>query len=266
MKHTIAISADGSSTLKLTEFDECYHSNNGAYNETMHIYIKNGVEALYNKMVNYTASKNAHITVYDIGLGTALNCILTLLWQQSLTNPPHIRYIGIEKYPISCSEAAKLNYPKYIAEQIANTKEINLKSCIKDIDALFRDIHSSAWEEDVEIAPNFTLHKSCADIVTYELKQRDINLNLIGTNITNCKENSYCKSIIFYDTFSPATQPQLWSKEIFKKFYDFIKKESTLLTYCSKGTVKQALRESGFIVKRLEGPLGKRHIVQATKP
>ena len=76
---------------------------------------------------------------------------------------------------------------------------------------------------------------------------------------------NYCKSIIFYDTFSPATQPNLWSKEIFKRLYDSIESKSILVTYCSKDSVKQALREVGFIVKRLSDPAGKRDIVEARK-
>jgi tRNA U34 5-methylaminomethyl-2-thiouridine-forming methyltransferase MnmC len=40
----------------------------------------------------------------------------------------------------------------------------------------------------------------------------------------------------------------------------------TLVTYSSKGEVKRALRQAGFTVKRLPGPAGKRHMLQAVKP
>lgn len=288
MEHTIATSADGSSTLKLNEFDECYHSSNGAYNEAMHIYIRNGVEAVYNELIcgkfvcnNSWGSfnKEMQITVYDVGLGTALNCILTLLWQQSLVNPPHIRYIGIEKYPIDCEEAAKLNYPNYIAncissneinEEYTTQKDVGEVTATKseEIKVLFNKIHSAPWEEDIEIAANFILHKSCADIVTYEPKESTNTTTFEpneSANICNISNSIYCKSVIFYDTFSPATQPHLWDKEIFKRLYNSIESKSILVTYCSKGTVKEALREAGFTVKRLSGPAGKRHIVQASK-
>jgi tRNA U34 5-methylaminomethyl-2-thiouridine-forming methyltransferase MnmC len=67
-----------------------------------------------------------------------------------------------------------------------------------------------------------------------------------------------------YDTFSPATQPQLWDVEIFRKIARNAAAGSILTTYCSKGTVKQALREAGFQLQRLSGPTGKRHILRAT--
>jgi Protein of unknown function (DUF752). len=38
-----------------------------------------------------------------------------------------------------------------------------------------------------------------------------------------------------------------------------------LVTYCSKGIVKQAIRNAGFALERLSGPKGKRHIIRAYK-
>jgi tRNA U34 5-methylaminomethyl-2-thiouridine-forming methyltransferase MnmC len=39
-----------------------------------------------------------------------------------------------------------------------------------------------------------------------------------------------------------------------------------LVTYSAKGTVKQALRSTGFEVERIEGAAGKRHMLRAIKP
>ena len=46
---------------------------------------------------------------------------------------------------------------------------------------------------------------------------------------------------------------------------DTLSLNDALPIYSSKGTVKQALREAGFNVKRLPGPPMKRHILRATK-
>ena len=69
-------------------------------------------------------------------------------------------------------------------------------------------------------------------------------------------------SAIFYDTFSPATQPELWDEKIFRAIACGCASGSILTTYCSKGTVKQALRNAGFNLERLDGPPGKRHILR----
>ena len=44
-----------------------------------------------------------------------------------------------------------------------------------------------------------------------------------------------------------------------------MKPDSVLVTYSAKGTVKRAMRAVGFIVKRLEGPPNKRHMLRAIK-
>ena len=74
-----------------------------------------------------------------------------------------------------------------------------------------------------------------------------------------------CFDIVYFDAFAPEDQPEMWESDRFKMLYRLLNSNGILVTYCSKGVVKQALREAGFNVKRLPGPQGKRHIVRATK-
>ena len=43
MKREIKLTSDGSRTIYLPELDETYHSNHGAFNEAMHIFIEQGI-------------------------------------------------------------------------------------------------------------------------------------------------------------------------------------------------------------------------------
>ena len=270
MQHTITTSADGSSTLQLTEFGESYHSTNGAYTEAMHIYIKAGVEHLFQKLCNthqrtgqIVQNTPDNINIFDVGFGTALNCILLYAWQQQLRQRglpfPKIHYFGIEKYPIQPTEAQQLNYPSIIAEQL------NLPP--DKLAEIFHLMHKCQWEKDAVIPPlsegncqpdkechssEFILHKSCADIAALEEKYYREACGIKGP------------AVVFYDTFSPATQPYLWDEEIFCNIAAGCPAGSVLVTYCSKGTVKQALRNAGFTLERLAGPPGKRHIIRGT--
>lgn len=256
MKHSIIFSADGSHTLKLDDFDECYHSSKGAYSEARHIYIECGVEFLWRKIRETSDDHSVQdtIEIYDIGLGTALNAIATIVWQEemlSTQNPvPHIRYNGIEKFPISFEEAMKLNFAEHITEWLQSVGSENVITAER-LQPIFEMIHRCNWEEDVEITPHFTLNKHQGDITTEN-----------GKYFSSKQENA--PAVIMYDTFSPATQPQLWDIEIFRKIAQNATPGSILTTYCSKGTVKQALREAGFSLERLSGPPGKRHILRAT--
>ncbi len=237
MSNTIIISKDGSSTLKPEGIDETYHSIEGAYTEAEHIYIKTGIEHLCNK------TNNTEINIFDVGLGTGLNAILTYLWQNNNATSPIINYYGIEKYPLEYCKVKELNYPEYIcSNHVYNT--------IDSINEFIQKLHSSAWGEKVKITDKFNLHKINGDILNYQF---DVLLE------------STPPTVVFYDTFSPNSQPQLWSKNIFDRLAQALQnKESILVTYCSKGIVKQALRDAGFTIERLPGPPMKRHILRAS--
>lgn len=296
MQHTPTSTADGSSTLQLTQFGETYHSRNGAYTEAMHIYIKNGLEHLFASS-NISAAGNTAdslespvcLNIFDVGLGTALNCILTWAWQQQLRQAglpyPRITYYGIEKYPIHTSEIEQFNYPTIIAQHTDFPPD--------KLSEIFRLMHSCPWEEDVAIPDlttpketfacrgnnvasecptpetfacrgnnvaegSFILHKSCTDIADLgEEYYREAGRHSWGGK-------AGIPSVVYYDTFSPATQPNLWDEAIFRTIAAGCTPGSLLVTYCSKGTVKQALRSAGFSLERLPGPPGKRHILRGT--
>ena len=271
MQHNATTTADGSSTLQLTQFGETYHSRNGAYTEATHIYIRNGLEHLFAQTGSSAGNHPCRINVFDVGFGTGLNCILSYVWQQQLLQMglpyPRIAYHGIEKYPIPLAEIEQLNYHSIIAEHTGFLPD-------KIADILHR-MHSCPWETDTIIAPlqtdcqtsgepDFILHKTYRDIATVEAGYYRETKHYFGERDAICTGAADIPAVIFYDTFSPATQPELWDEAIFRAIAAGCAPGSTLVTYCSKGTVKQTLRSAGFTLERLAGPPGKRHILRGT--
>lgn len=61
---TLVFSKDGSHTLLKTSLNETYHSRNGALQESIHVYIKNGL------LVFKELEK---VVVLEVGFGTGLN-------------------------------------------------------------------------------------------------------------------------------------------------------------------------------------------------
>jgi 4-hydroxy-3-methylbut-2-enyl diphosphate reductase IspH len=43
---------DGSTTIQIKEWDECYHSKHGAIQEAQHVFIKNGLSLFQNKQIS----------------------------------------------------------------------------------------------------------------------------------------------------------------------------------------------------------------------
>ena len=133
MEREIIRTKDGSTTIHIKYWDECYHSKHGAIQEAQHVFIKNGL-ALY---------QNQSVSILEIGFGTGLNAFITYLESKKLDL--EINYVGVEAYPVSISELSAMNY----------VSELNAD----DKNAIFNLFHESNWEEKVVIDPFFTITK-----------------------------------------------------------------------------------------------------------
>lgn len=112
---------------------------------------------------------------------------------------------------------------------------------------LYKQIIECEWNTEILITKNFNLKKIKTDILTFNF------------------ETVLPIDVVFYDAFSPDKQPELWTAELFTYLFSAMQPGGILATYSSKGMVKEALRTAGFVVKRLPGPHGKRHILNAFK-
>ena len=170
------------------------------------------------------------ISILEIGFGTGLNALLTYFKSEELRKK--IYYESLELYPLSQTETEQLNYPSILPYPNANE--------------IFTDLHRLAWNEKSAISKNFTL-----------LKRQ------ISATEATYPPNTF--DLVYFDAFSPEAQPELWTKQVFEPIYNSMKKESLLLTYCTKGNVKNTLRSLGFQIEKLPGPIGKREILRAGK-
>lgn len=210
---------DGSVTLYNCDLKEHYHSTFGALQESRHVFIKTGLDHL--------SSELDSINVLEVGFGTGLNALLTLLWANK--NEKLVNYTGIEAYPISMKTAEELNYPE-ILEADEDT---------------FLKMHSCGTES-VNLSEDFIF-----ELVTGLIQE------------TQLEESFY--NLVFFDAFSPETQPELWTEFLFEKLNRSMKQDGILTTYSTKGIVKRALKSAGFSVEKLPGPPGKREILRAKK-
>lgn len=127
------ITADGSTTIHIPEWDEQYHSKHGAIQEAKHVFIKNGLSLFTNQ----------RISILEIGFGTGLNCFITFLEAPKMKLA--IDYVGVEAYPLDSEEVEKMNY--------VNQLEAN------EFSAVFNEMHKQDWELKSELSPDFSLKK-----------------------------------------------------------------------------------------------------------
>ncbi len=133
MKREIIQTLDGSTTIQIKEWDECYHSKHGAIQEAQHVFIKNGLSLFQNKT----------ISILEIGFGTGLNAFITFLEAKKMNQS--IDYVGVEAYPISAEELDSMNY----------VEELD----VVDKQAYFDKMHQCNWEEKISLTYNFSLTK-----------------------------------------------------------------------------------------------------------
>lgn len=133
MKREIIITSDGSTTIRIPDWNENYHSTHGAIQEAKHVFIKNGLELFQNQ---------ESVSILEIGFGTGLNAFITFL--ETLTKEK-VNYIGVEAYPISIEEVKQLNY----VSQLEALK----------YQMIFDKMHTCDWNYQQLIADNFLLTK-----------------------------------------------------------------------------------------------------------
>lgn len=220
MNRRIIKTSDNSDTIFDEELQEIFHSKHGALNESNHVFIKNGL--------NYLSNKYNEFSIFEIGFGTGLNTILTLIESESQNK--HIKYYSIEAYPLDKDIWEKLNYNEFLS---------------KKYQEIFYNLHNIEWNKEFNINDNFTLKKINQYLENYN---PEIKFDLI-----------------YFDAFSPEKQPQLWTYEIFNRLYENLNNNGILVTYSAKGEVKRNLQKCGFIIEKLEGPIGKREMIRARK-
>ncbi len=169
------------------------------------------------------------VSILEIGFGTGLNAFITYLEAKNANQK--IDYTGVEAYPVSQEDAFKMNY---VSELEANSSE-----------EIFLKMHESDWNEKVILDSNFTLEKQ-------NKKFQEI-----------ADEEKY--DLIYFDAFGFRVQPELWSLEIFQIMFKALKPNGILVTYACRSSIKNAMKESGFEVEKLNGPPGKREMLRARK-
>ena len=173
--------------------------------------------------------KQDKISILELGFGTGLNVLLT--WKN---------IADIEKASIDYHSFDIFPLPKDILNACSYKEWLQIPTQVSE------KILMSDWDKIIEVDSSFNLIKYYKNIVTENLPKNYFD-------------------IIYYDAFSPESQPELWSASVFEKIYESMTEQAVLVTYCAKGEVKRILKKIGFTLESLPGPPGKREMTRATK-
>lgn len=165
------------------------------------------------------------LNILEVGFGTGLNAFLTF---KQMEKHKRLFYAAIDLYPLATEIFAQLNYSSNEEEK-----------------KLFDNITTSPFNKDIVIDSNHLLHKYEIDFTAFNSDRKF--------------------DLIYFDAFSPAEQPELWTAPVMEKCASLLKSNGILVTYCAQGQFKRNLKAAGFEVEGLPGPPGKRQITRAIR-
>lgn len=176
------------------------------------------------------AKGGGRLTILEVGLGTGLNCLLTHIYANLLGVQVH--YTAIEPFPLLAQEYTSINHPALLPGE--------------DNNQLFTLMHECDVHRDVLLRPGFCLLKISETLQDVTLPPEHYHL-------------------VYFDAFGPQVQPELWGHDVFEKMAASMVTGGMLVTYSARGSVKRALKASGFTLEHPAGPPGKREMTRATK-
>ena len=224
------LTEDGSYTLHSARFGECYHSVHGARSESDFIFIRAGLEYWAGM---YLYGTNAFVCAADEKVCPASCDVLEIGFGTGLNAR-------------LCAAWAERTHCRVYYETLERYPVPPDLMAACGADELLGAMHAAAWDCPVQLTPYFTLHKRQVDAMTVGfIRPFDV---------------------VFFDAFSPAVQPGMWTPDMLGKVYRAMRDGGVLTTYCAKGEVRRTLQRTGFAVERLPGPAGKREILRAVRP
>lgn len=220
---------DGSLTLFNESKNEYYHSIHGAVQESQHVFIDAGLLFMLNKKES--------INILEIGLGTGLNALLSLIKLNALNLVENdidlqfkIRYFAVEPDPLASEIVDQLDYCNYLSvPQLLET---------------FKMIHNSPDSNEFILNDNFSFTRFLVRFQEYCSDEPKFDL-------------------VYFDAFSPEVEPTLWTQSIFARLHKMMNPGGAIVTYCSKGIVRRMMQACNFNTERLKGPPGKHEMLRA---
>ena len=126
------------------------------------------------------------LRIFEMGFGTGLNAWLTLL--EAGKKKINIEYRAIEAFPLEDNLISGLNYPELLNEA--------------KLQSVFAEMHAAPWGFPISLTPQFNLTKIKSGLLEFQTREKF--------------------HLIYFDAFAPDIQPELWTKEIFEKIFQWL--------------------------------------------
>lgn len=256
---------DGSRTLFDSRLNETFHSGCGAVAETLIVYVH------HSGMLERFRQRQPS-TLVEFGLGTATGFLLTSALAEVYQTPLSYHAFEISLLPsplfrqLELTSAIESCLSRGLAKPLHG---IDPGLHLEEFERLphLMDAFCDALSRLFDSAEQFTEHEPiCLQLSEF------VQLHLWLSDIRKMPQqaleripHSGCDAV-YFDPFSPQTNPELWTANVFQQAYNFLRPGGTLTSYCVKSSVRRELAACGFQVHKVAGPVGgKREVLLAVK-
>lgn len=216
----IVITEDKSPTLYAKGKQVHYHSVFGAIGESDHVFIQGS------NLKELLKSAEEPVSILEIGYGTGLNFVLTLMKREEVNPTKELYYEAFEPEPLE--EALLLEF--YAQTELPT-----------------RFVESAIYPAKVK-----------QQLPGVELKLCEEPFS------PDCPETRQF-DIIYYDAFAPSAAPEMWTAEMIGKAVALLKPGGVLVTYSVTGDIKRILRQLPVDFNRPPGYGKKREMLYVKK-
>ena len=199
-----------------TRFGDPYFSRNDGLAETRHVFLAgNGLPERFHD----------GFRVAELGFGTGLNMLATVLAWSAAGVPGRLHYTSFEAFPMAADDIARAltSFPE--AEAVA---------------APFLD----PWRAGQRVIDLFGVRVTV----------------ILGDARDTLPRWAGQADAWFLDGFSPARNPELWAEPLLAEVAAHTAPGGSFATYTAAGFVRRGLQAAGFQVERRPGHGAKRHM------
>lgn len=229
---------DGSWTLELSASGDTFHSGCGALTECQHVYLENsGIAELLRN--------GASASVLEVGFGTGMSMLITAAMAVYHNAPLRYRALENQLLPVDLFRELSVLNQSWGGNPYAPLCAALAMQWPERLKAGSRTAEGLTWE----LSPQVTLELHTEDAVRWAPDTRIGSLDAI-----------------YFDPFSPASNPQLWMGDCLHKMIAALRPGGKLVSYCVKSQVRSELRRLGMEVLKYPGPPGgKREVLVAIR-
>jgi hypothetical protein len=232
--------ANGEKTLFSTGYGERMHPGLGPRAEAELLYVR---QLKINERVR---NHSGEFVIWDVGLGAAANAIAALRATREI--PSRLRLISFdntaEPLEFALKNAAALGYLAGYENQIAGllrTKRVEFENGKLKVDWEFQLGDFPAWLESRTGVP---------PVQRARRREQESASQPLGAGRRDACPTLPAPHAIFYDAFSPAMNPAMWTLPLFENLFRALDpaQPCALATYSRSTMVRASLLLAGFFV------------------